>query len=247
MTYEETYEQKITTHKKQLFSNEHTLKVSASILVGSAVSPSKATIDTSFMGRFFSETSMDKKTELLHKTKFSVKVGPKQTAKMYQIKVQCNGMPDYRGGITDSTEELPVVYMVINKGVVLCLIQLFDCLKTIKPDRDNKKEWEAIRELILSLEDSSNDQHKFKRIVEQLGNTKPLHDNKKEWASIRNTCSEILSVINGRPSHDDYNLQMKKLLARLQTITPKHDNKREWAEIRKETSALYEIISQFAK
>ena len=54
-------------------------------------------------------------------------------------------MPAYNGGITDSTDEIPVVYMKINDGVVLGLHELFLCLKKITPSKDNKKEWEAVR------------------------------------------------------------------------------------------------------
>ena len=95
------------------------------------------------------------------------------------------------------------------------------------------------------MEDNKNEQHKFKKIVEQFNNTHPGSQNKKEWESIRGTTKEILSVLNGKPTHEDYNLQFKKFMSRLKGIKPGSANTEEWTEIRKITSSLYDIVSPF--
>ena len=107
------------------------------------------------------------------------------------------------------------------------LLALQRRLVSIKPEKENKQEWKAIRDAIAAGRNNS-ESDQFKKLLTILSTTQPKSANKKEWENIRVVCAGILKIITPQ----NQNEQFKRLVTELSKIEPKADNKTEWQAIR---------------
>lgn len=100
-------------------------------------------------------------------------------------------------------------------------------LASIKPEKENKDEWQAIRKSLEACQ-SQNELDQFKALLSILGKTEPRKANREEWRTIRSACADILKSLTPQNQRE----QFKRLVQTLGKIEPKVDNRDEWRAIR---------------
>ena len=132
---------------------------------------------------------------------------------------------------------VPITYNIEER--ILGLDNIANILTSTRPKSENKREWEVIRDRIISSSDKS-EEDVLLSMVSALQSTSPKRDNKKEWKSIRETCSEISSSW----ATSDRQYLFIKLVTRLANIHPGRSNKSEWEKIRKECNDVLTSIQR---
>jgi hypothetical protein len=168
------------------------------------------------------------------------KIGPGDTLNLYQLVYAFEGSLVHTGIL--ATEPRDDVEVELGFGVeekILGLSELLDVLQSIRPGRDNKQEWAAIRTTIVAARDKSYEEA-FRNLVVALSQTSPRQDNKREWAGVRETCREILAAWDTTNKH----MLLRKLLNRFLITKPGRDNKKEWGAIRRVSGEILQELRQ---
>lgn len=140
-----------------------------------------------------------------------------------------------------STSPLPQSNVTIQYNVdetILGFNELAWTLINTYPGRDNKEEWDRVRDAL--VQNAHRDEiAQFSALVETLRTIYPRGSNQWEWEAIRATSNEIVA------DWDAYSKQklLNKLLTRLSSIYPGRDNRSEWEAIRYTTSNILNTLS----
>ena len=128
---------------------------------------------------------------------------------------------------TDPGGEEPIDVLYQLRRTIIGLSDILDQFQNTRPSRENRDEWEVIRNSIVQ-NSASPPGDRFNQFVSVLNGTNPGRENTEEWNQIRKTCSEILNSWNSTQAKQ---VLFAKLLHQFQNTHP-GENTEEWQAIR---------------
>ena len=185
-----------------------------------------------------SETSEKYTYERIHKRIWNI--GPNSKLRLYRLCYQMDGAlikSDIVSTSTDVEITVDINYQITKR--LLGFTDIEHQLLNTRPGRDNKGEWDNIRNSIISAS-AYEDLTRFNKLVGTLSTITPSNDNKSEWASIRSTCGQILNEWNALDKQD----LLIKLLKQFSVTVPGSSNTAEWANIRNVSNTILNALTR---
>lgn len=195
-------------------------------------------IETAYELQKTSETSETIETE--HEETRTYVIGPHSKVRLYQLCYTTDGV--HLATNIFVTNPKPDVHVQLKFSCVKNILGFDEVLQQFSntfPGRDNRVEWERIRESIMSNR-SASQRDQFRAFVECLSGITPGRDNKIEWELIRKTCGEIKAEFETK----DMQVLFNKLLHRFSNTTPGSSNTLEWQAIRDVSKRILAGIRQ---